>query len=197
MSNTKFILKHALILFAIAFICSLLLILCNNLTEGRIAQLQAKAEADAQSEVLPEAKSFDTMDSTVMMLLSDSRVSAAFKGTAADGSTAGYCIKVEPTGFGGKISMMVGVSTDGEICGVKITSMNETPGLGAKANDTWLAQFKGKNGDISVIKSGTAKDNEINAISGATITSKAVSDGVNIAVSAVKTISKAEGDING
>ena len=197
MTNTKFILKHALILFAIAFICSLLLILCNNLTEGRIAELQAKTEAEAQTDVLPEAKEFEEVKSEVMMLLSDSRVTAAFSGKDADGKTTGYCIKVEPSGFGGKISMMVGIKAGGEISGVKITSMSETPGLGAKADDAWLTQFKGKKGSLSVIKSGTAKDSEINAISGATITSKAVAEGVNIASSAMKTISKAEGDING
>lgn len=197
MSNSKFIIKHALILFAIAFICSLLLILCNNLTESRIAELQLKTEAEAQSAVLPGAVEFKEVDSSTMALLSDSRVTSAFRGTDEKGNTAGYCVKVEPTGFSGKISMMVGIGADGEVQGVKITSMSETPGLGAKADDKWLTQFKGKNSGVSVIKSGTAKDNEINAISGATITSKAVTDGVNTAANAAKTISKAEGDING
>ena len=196
MTNTKFVIKHALILFAIAFICSLLLILCNNLTEGRIAELQAKTEAEAQAMVLPDAKEFKAIEKESMMLLSDSRVTAALSGKDAQGKTVGYCIKVEPSGFGGKISMMVGIGTDGEIQGVKITSMSETPGLGAKADDNWLSQFTGKKANISVIKSGTAKDSEINAISGATITSKAVAEGVNIASAAPKTISKAEGDIN-
>jgi len=195
MSNTKFILKHAFILFGIAFICSLLLVLCNNLTEGRIAQLQKEAEVEAQFEVLPEAKVFADVEKSSMMLLSDSRVTSVSKGRDSAGGTVGYCVKVEPSGFGGKISMMVGITSDGEISGVKITSMSETPGLGAKANGDWINQFKGKSGNLSVIKSGTAKDDEVNAISGATITSKAVTEGVNIASSAVKTISKAEGDI--
>ena len=140
---------------------------------------------------------FKAIEKESMMLLSDSRVTAALSGKDAQGKTVGYCIKVEPSGFGGKISMMVGIGTDGEIQGVKITSMSETPGLGAKADDNWLSQFTGKKANISVIKSGTAKDSEINAISGATITSKAVAEGVNIASAAAKTISKAEGDING
>lgn len=197
MTNTKFVVKHALILFAIAFICSLLLILCNNLTEGRIAELQKETEVKAQFEVLPEAKVFADVEKSSLMLLSDSRVTSVSKGRNNDGSTIGYCVKVEPSGFGGKISMMVGIGTDGEIKGVKITSMSETPGLGAKADDTWLSQFTGKKANISVIKSGTAKKSEINAISGATITSKAVTEGVNIASAAAKTIYNAEGDING
>lgn len=193
MSNTKFIVKHAFILFAIAFICSLLLVLCNNLTEGRIAELQKETEIKAQSEVLPEAKIFADVDKKSMMLLSDARVTSVFEGRGSDGSTVGYCVKVEPSGFGGKISMIVGINLKGEICGVKITEMSETPGLGAKADDNWLKQFTGKIGNLSVIKSGTAKEDEINAISGATITSKAVTDGVNAAFAAAKTISKAEG----
>ena len=62
MTNTKFIIKHALILFAIAFICSLLLILCNNLTKGRIAELQAKTEAEAQAAVLSDATEFEAAE---------------------------------------------------------------------------------------------------------------------------------------
>jgi len=193
MSNTKFIVKHAFILFAIAFICSLLLVLCNNLTEGRIAQLQKEAEVKAQFEVLPQAKIFADVDKKSMMLLSDARVTSVSEGRDSDGSTIGYCVKVEPSGFGGKISMIVGIDISGKVCGVKITSMSETPGLGAKANGDWVNQFKGKSGALSVIKSGTAKDSEVNAISGATITSKAVTDGVNAASAAAKTISKAEG----
>lgn len=197
MSNSKFIVKHALILFAIAFICSFLLILCNNLTKDRIALLQKQTEENAQAEVLPDAETFKQVDGITMALLSDSRVKAAFKGINKNGEFAGYCIKVEPSGFGGAISMMVGIGIDGSIEGVKITSMSETPGLGAKADDNWLKQYKNKKGDIAVSKSGKINENEIHAISGATITSKAVTDGVNIASHTAKTISEAEGDING
>ena len=185
MKNTKFILKLAAILFAIAFICTLLLVLCNEMTKDRIAALQTEAENAAKSEVLPEAESFeDTKEENVV---------AAYIGKK-DGETVGYCLKVEPSGFGGAVSMIVGINTEGVVTGVKITSMTETPGLGAKASDeSWLGQFVGKNGDISVVKTGNAKDNQINAISGATVTSKAVAKGVNDALAAVDKIMKQEG----
>lgn len=199
MKNTKFVLKLALILFTIAFVCSLLLILCNNLTKDTIAEYQLKSEAQARSEVLPQAESFEMTDEikTQLMLLSDSTVISCFEGKDKDGQPAGYCVNVQPSGFGGKISMTVGIDADGNVSGVKITSLSETPGLGAKADDSkWLSQYIGKGGGISVVKTGNAKENEINAISGATITSKAVTEGVNSAVNAAsifKNISEKEG----
>lgn len=90
--------------------------------------------------------------------------------------------------------MMVGIDTELNVTGVKIINMSETPGLGAKASeDSWLSQFKGKNDIISVVKTGNAKDNEINAISGATITSKAVTQGVNDSLEDAKKLTEKEG----
>lgn len=191
MKNFKFIAKHAGILCAVAFICTLLLVLCNNLTEGKIAALQLKTEQEAQTSVLKSAESFEDMGKH-LKLIDNSTVTSALKGMGKDGKTVGYCIKVEPSGYGGKISMMVGLDTKFQVTGIKITSMSETPGLGAKADGEWIEQFKGKSGTLSVVKTGKAKDSEINAISGATITSKAVTEGVNSALDAAKAISKAE-----
>ena len=86
--------------------------------------------------------------------------------------------------------MMVGLDSDFAISGVTIINMSETPGLGSRASDEkFIKQYdnlKGLDGEIDVIKSGTPEGNEIVAISGATVTSKAVTRGVNAAVSAVK-----------
>lgn len=185
MKNTKFILKLAAILFAISFICTLLLVLCNALTEDRIAKLQLEAENAAKIEVLPGAVEFETADAP--------DIAESYIGKDAGGNTIGYCFKAEPAGFGGAITMMVGITKDGAVSGVKITSLAETPGLGAKATDAgWISQFAGKNGEISVVKTGSTKDNEINAISGATITSKAVASGVNSALKAADTLIEKE-----
>ncbi len=195
MKNFKFTAKLAGILFAVAFICTLLLVLCNNLTKDKIAELQKKTEEEAQSSVLKAAESF-TDEKKYMMFLSDSTVTSVLKGTDKNGETVGYCVKAEPSGYGGKISMMIGLDTDFNVTGIKITSMSETPGLGAKADSGWIDQFKGKSGGLEVVKTGNAGDSQINAISGATITSKAVTSGVNSAVSAAKIISQAEADKN-
>lgn len=186
MKNTKFIFKLAAILFAIAFVCTLLLVLCNALTKDRIAQLKTESETAAKTEVLKGAKEFEPAKAE--------GAEESYIGKDAEGNTVGYCFKVEPSGFGGKITVMVGVTTDGKVSGVKITNMSETPGLGAKASEgNWLSQYNGKTDGISVVKGGNAKDNEINAISGATITSKAVTEGVNAALKAAKELSESEG----
>ena len=140
MKNFKFTAKLAGILFAVAFICTLLLVLCNNLTKDKIAELQKKTEEEAQSSVLKAAESF-TDEKKYMMFLSDSTVTSVLKGTDKNGETVGYCVKAEPSGYGGKISMMIGLDTDFNVTGIKITSMSETPGLGAKADSGWIDQF--------------------------------------------------------
>ena len=97
-----------------------------------------------------------------------------------DGNIIGYTVKVSPSGYGGEISMMVGVNADLTISGVKILSLSETPGLGAKAQDeAFLPQFKGKNEKMALKK-------DITAITGATITSTAVTLGVKEAIGLVK-----------
>ena len=112
-----------------------------------------------------------------------------YEGKTKDKKVIGHCIKVEPIGYGGAISMIVGVGDDGKVRGVKIISMSETPGLGARANEPGFTDaYKGKSGDIKVKKSGTPADNEISAISGATITSKAVTEGVNLAVAVAESL---------
>ncbi len=93
----------------------------------------------------------------------------------------GYVIEVTPSGFGGTIDMVVGVKTDGTVAGVEIISMSETSGLGANASkESFRSQFVGKSGDLAVTKDG----GDIDALTGATITSRAVTQGVNTALQA-------------
>ncbi len=131
-------------------------------------------------ETLPDAKTFDEVEYGDNPI-----VKAVYEGKGADGKTAGYCVKAEPNGYGGAISMMVGVDGEGVVRGVKIITMSETPGLGARAKEPeFTGGYEGKSGEIKVKKSGTPGDSEISAISGATITSKAVTEGVNAAIEA-------------
>ena len=103
-------------------------------------------------------------------------------------SETGYAIKVAPNGFGGAIEMMVGVSKDGTVLGISIIKHAETPSLGAVAADkgsngqNFRDSFIGLSGEIAVSKDG----GEADTISGATITSRAVADGVNVALNWVK-----------
>ena len=102
-----------------------------------------------------------------------------------DGSEAGYVITVtDKDGYGGDIQITVGIMSDGTVNGISFLSISETAGLGMKAKDdpSWGKQFAGKKADaFSVVKdgSGSGDDAKIDAISGATITSKAVTGAMN------------------
>ncbi|MBR2477189.1 MAG: RnfABCDGE type electron transport complex subunit G [Clostridia bacterium] len=179
--NIRSIIKTGAILLAIGFICTLILSLCNYMTKDKIAALALETEEAAMKEVIPEAKYFVKLEEGAEGIVTD-----VYVGKDTNMIVVGYCVKVKPVGYGGEISMIVGVDTDGVVTGVKITEMSETPGLGAKANDDGFTEaYKGKTGGIKVRKSGTPGSDEISAISGATVTSKAVTEGVNAAVETV------------
>lgn len=99
-----------------------------------------------------------------------------------NGALVGYCVEVKSAGFGGDIEMMVGYTPDCTILGVSIVSLSETPGLGAKVNeDAFLSQYEGK---VDQVELGS----EIDAISGATISSRAVTTGVNKASESLQAV---------
>ena len=161
-------------LFAISAICAVLLGLVNSITMGPIeVATQAKTEA-AMEAVLP-ADAYEPVEYTG----GDPLVTAVYK--AGD---AGYVVQVAPSGFSGVLDVMVGVNADGTCSGVSIISHSETSGLGANATkEDFRNQFVGKS-NVAVTKDG----GEIAALTGATITSRAVCDGVNAAITAVGTL---------
>ena len=162
-------------LLAICAVCSLCLGLVNAVTSGPIkAAEQAKTEA-AMAEVLP-ADSYEE----IPFLTDGTIVTKVYQ--AGD---QGYVVQVAPSGFGGTIDMMVGVDLNGTCTGVSIISMSETAGLGANASKAeFRAQFVGQTGSVAVTKDGGT----IDALTGATITSRAVSTGVTAALDAVATL---------
>ena len=106
-----------------------------------------------------------------------------------NGALVGYCVEVVSAGFGGDIEMTVGYTSDGEILGVSIVSLSETPGLGAKVDEeSFLSQYKGKQGSLIL-------GEDIDAISGATISSRAVTDGVNKASESLRKVLAANGGV--
>ncbi len=178
------------VLFVITAVVALLLSAVNRVTAVRIEENTQREQAAARSAVLQSADAFAevTAESDATGL-----VQQIFEGQK-DGQLAGYCVSVAPAGFGGTIDMMVGIQPDGRIEGVKIVSLSETPGLGSKAqDDSFCGQFSGKGaaGALKVIKSGTAAEDEIVAIAGATVTSKAVTEGINAALAAVQELKEA------
>lgn len=161
--------KPTLILTAICTIVTLLLAMTNMLTTDKIAANAAQKAADSRKKVLA-AQDYKQLDK-------DGAVYGAYD---ADGNLIGVVITTESSGYGGKIEVMTGIKSNGEVSGVNILSMEETPGLGAKGKeDSFLKQYKGfDRSNLAVSKDG----GEINALSGATITSRAITKAVNEAI---------------
>ena len=161
-------------LFLISAICAVLLGLVNNITAGPIAAANEAATQEAMQAVLP-SDAYEQVEYTGGNAL----VTAVYK--AGD---AGYGVQVAPSGFGGNLDVMVGVGADGTCTGVSIISHAETSGLGANATkEDFRAQFVGK-ANVAVTKDG----GDIAALTGATITSRAVCDGVNAAIEAAASV---------
>ena len=170
-----YILRLALTLLAITAVVAAALAGVNSITAPAIAELNAQKTQEAIELVLPgggeEITDFPAAD----------LVAKVYKGEN------GYAVQTTPGGFDNTITMMVGVDNDGKVLGISIISHTETAGLGAvaaastPAGENFRGQFVGASGSVSVTKDGGAMD----AITGATITSRAICVGVNAALDCV------------
>lgn len=177
-ANSGEILKLAGILFAITAIVACLLGVVNMVTAPMIEKNKAGSLQVALSTLIPDAE-FETL-SVDAALDTYAATPATVKNVYKASGDKGYCVEVAPTGFGGAISIIVGINPGGTVAGIQILSMAETPGLGAKASEPDFAdQFIGGAADGSMAVSNDG--GTINAITGATITSRAVTNGVNAA----------------
>lgn len=175
----KGIVKVGVILFLITAISAGLLAGVNRLTAPIIEKNETAKRNDAMKRVMPSAANFELVEFSDESLA----VSEVYK---ADNN--GYVVMAEPKGYGGTISLVVGVSEDLTVTGVDITTQSETPGLGANCTkQEFKDQFRGKALGVKVTKNG-AEGNEIDALSSSTVTSKAVTKGVNDALEAVKKV---------
>ena len=176
-NTALYILRLALTLFIIAGVVAAALAGVNSITKPIIDQLNAEKTQKAIETVLPggfdeELANFDNQGGLV---------SKVYKGAN------GYALEVLPSGFDNTITMMVGVDNEGEVLGISIVSHTETAGLGAVAaentskGEAFRSQFMGKSGSVAVSKDG----GELDAITGATITSRAICVGVNAALACV------------
>ena len=190
--------KDALILFAITLVSGAALGAVYEVTKEPIAAAEIAAKADAYRAVLPEAADFKNDLADKLTAANEAiaglgygnvTVDEAVSGLDASGAAAGYVVTAtSKDGFGGAITVSVGFREDGTVNGIEFLSLSETAGLGMNAEEPeWKAQYAGKNVDsFTVTKGGASADNEIDALSGATITSNAVTGAVNGAVYFVK-----------
>lgn len=173
-----------IVLAAICLVIAALLGLVNQVTEGPIAANNEKTVQDSLKVVMP-ADTYKPVKYTGgdVTLATDTVVPVVAVYQAGE---EGYVVETNsPNGFGGALDMMAGINANGEVTGIAIISHAETSGLGSKSTDPeWQAQFKGATDIVSVTKDGGA----INAITGSTITSRAVCDGVNAARAVVEAL---------
>ena len=177
--------KLGLNLLIISAVAALLLAFTNNVTADTIAKRNEQANAEARKLVLESAQDFEEVKDVKTDNSKGVEVSEIYEAKDASGNTVGYTLKVLPSGYGGTIELMVGIdSANGQVSGINVVSNSETAGLGAKSTDPEFSdQYKGKPlEELSVLKNGTPGDTEIKAISGATITSTAVTNGVDAAI---------------
>ncbi|MGI6606068.1 MAG: FMN-binding protein [Peptococcia bacterium] len=178
------ILKLGVFLLLISGIAGLGIAYVYQLTGPLIVEQLVTEKANSLLEVYPEGDVI--ADESAKYL--DSKTDPVIKGlhiAYEDNNPVGAIYLVEPSAYNGTIQLMVGFDmATRKTTGIKILSQAETPGLGANAEDSFFTdRFKGKSIEepLEVVKQEPAGDNQILAITSATITSKAVANGVNIA----------------
>ena len=186
----KGMIKDALILFAITLIAGLMLGVVNDITKEPIAQQEQKAKNEACQNVFAVADSFEAQEladsAQIEQVLTDAGISGAdvdelMAAKDASGALLGYVITVtDHEGYGGDIQFSMGITNEGTLNGISLLSISETAGLGMRAGEVLVPQFADKNvSKFTYTKTGATADSEIDAISGATITTNAVVNGVN------------------
>lgn len=180
------IIKVSMVLFFITAILAALLAFINAKTAPVIAENAILKEQTAMKTVIKGAEQFKEVE--VSFLPENGQINKAYVAMDSDENVIGACIITETTGYSTGIQTVTGIDNNLTVMGVDIISMNETPGLGANAdNPDFLSMYNGKSGEIGVSKTA-ADDKNIQAISGATMTSNGVTNGVNIALEAAKEI---------
>ena len=172
------ILNMTLTLVIIAVVVSVAMSYVNGITEPLIAQNAEKKLNESLAKVI-DAEEFPVLEENEECVIYE-----ALKG----GEKVGVCVQNKSAGYGGDITLLTGVDLEYKVTGVALLSHSETAGLGANADkDDFKNQFTGKSENIGVVKN-TPSENDIVAISGATITSKAVTNGVNKAIEIAKEV---------
>ena len=176
MKNVLYILRLTVTLLLICALVAGVLAGVDGITRDKIAAAQAQKTLDAIAAVLPGVEGLEEM-----ALTGDTGI---VKSVYRSGDS--FAVTVAPSGFDGEVTLMVGI-TAGQVTGISVISHTETPGLGAVAaaknakGEAFRNQFAGLSGELAV-------GEEIDAITGATITSKAVTSGVNAALEFVNNL---------
>lgn len=194
------IIKDALALTLITLVAGVALGGVYEITKDPIAKQEAQAKAEAYEQVFTDAAAFEEvkMDDTLIQTIRDQLDQEGYKAQSIEevmraedqsGETLGYAFTVVTSeGYGGDIQFSMGVQNDGTLNGISILSSGETAGLGMNADTpAFKDQFVGKQVEkLQYTKNGATQDDEINAISGATVTTNAMTNGVNAGLCAFR-----------
>lgn len=189
-------LKEAAILFVITLISGLILGFAYELTKEPIRLQQEKAIQEACATVFASADSFVEQEIALEeeliteLVAMGVEIGSIYEAYSASGKVLGYVLQSTTTeGYGGDIVLYMGVTMGGTLNGISILEIDETPGLGALAPEVLVPQFSNKKVDSFVYtKTGASAENEIDAISGATVTTKAVTNAVNGGLKVVQSL---------
>lgn len=180
-NNLKNIIIPAVALFVICLVCTLLLALANNVTAPLIKELAEKTEIESRMKVLGTAETFENGTADGIKYVT---------GYNSAKEIEGYVFVTNTKSYGGDLQVMTGVDAEGKVTGVEILSISDTAGLGMNAQkQSFRDEFKGLVKGLTVQKNtANAENNEVLALTGATITSNAVATAVNQALANYETV---------
>lgn len=166
-------------LFAVTAVTGLILGFVQHFTSIAISRAELEAKNAAFRNVMPDGKTFNAVE----VKAGDEFITDIQK-AENDSGLVGWCMSVSSKGYGGPVNFIVGITKNGTVKAINILNHSETPGLGAKSTEPeFYGQFNDKSQlPLKVVKGAAENPDEITAISGATITSNAVTGGVNAAV---------------
>ena len=187
--DPKYITKLTVTLLVTCVIVAGLLGLVNGVTAGPIAEINQQKTEDAMAQVVSDPSSFQAVTELPQAAVDAATAAGGTLTELYDGQGAGYVLKVVASGSQGNIEMMVGVDGDGVVTGVSIVDNSETAGIGSKVMENEplasgtgvLDQFAGKSAADGTLAVGT----NVEAITGATVSTRGVTTGVNAALAAV------------
>lgn len=167
-------------LFSICLVAAILLAGTNEITKNKIAEAEAKAKNQSLTLAFSEAESFSSEQT-----IEQDGLNINYSSALCDNSAIGYVFITSQKGYGGPVKVMTAVSLDGAVKKVIVLSMDdETPGLGQNASKpAFLSQFEDKSGELALSKQVT-NEHQIQGVTSATFTSKAVLDCVNASLKA-------------
>lgn len=177
----KSMIKDTVILFVITLITGLLLGMVYEVTKEPIAAQEIKKKNEACQEVFADATTFQPIEVTAGEEDAAAEVDAVYKALTDSGELVGYVMEVTThEGYAGDIQFAMGIRMDGTVNGISLLSIAETPGLGMQAEEVLKPQFANKQVEsFEYTKVGAVTENQIDVISGATITTNALVEGVN------------------